>query len=476
MSLVVSGATIIDGVAASPIEGRSIWIEAGRIRAIGRHQDIGVAADATVIDARGKFVIPGLMNGNVHLFCEFRLENLARYLGRYRELIVEAAQVALKNGVTTVFDTWGPRRSLMEARDRINAGATIGSRIFCAGNIIGFDGPISPDFAARAAEVASPAFTDRINAIFVENVGRHLMWLSPDEVASEVRTYIGKGVDFVKYACNEHFGGSAGAFLAFSPRVQAAIVEQAHRAGLTAQAHTMSVEGLRIATEAGCNIIQHANHTGPVAIPDSTLELMARRKTAAVVFPQTQRRLDWLATNESYRTRAMWKALDINVRNLIRSGVPLLLATDGVVLAPETLSDPRFESGWGGPWVDSLFNLATGHFTWLEAMEEKGGAPMEMLKAATLNLAVAYGKAKDLGSLEPGKIADLLILDKNPLLAAENYRSIHTILKDGVPVDRDALPDNPILGRPMERAAEEESYVRFLDAGHPLPMCGCMQG
>src|SRR5258705_13206172 len=64
-----------------------------------------------------------------------------------------------------------------------------------------------------------------------------------------------------------------GAFLSFSPRGQAAIVEEAHRAGLTAQAHSLSVEGLRIAIEAGCNLITHCNVTGPVPIPESTLEL-----------------------------------------------------------------------------------------------------------------------------------------------------------------------------------------------------------
>src|SRR6202035_4635298 len=116
---------------------------------------------------------------------------------------------------------------------------------------------------------------------WVENVGRHLMWLTPEQVGQEVRAYIARGIDFIKYASNDHWPG---AFLAFSPRAQAFIVEEAHRVGITAQAHSMSVEGLRVAIEAGCDLITHCNITGPVSIPQATLELFAARRTGAVVF------------------------------------------------------------------------------------------------------------------------------------------------------------------------------------------------
>jgi imidazolonepropionase-like amidohydrolase len=479
MSLLINGATIIDGVSRAPIEGKSIWVEHGRIKGIGAPDELGAPPADQVVDARGKYVIPGLMNANVHLLCDIRLEILARYEGRYDELIAEAAQVALKNGLTTVFDTWGPRRFLIIVRDRISAGTLQGSRIFCAGNIIGFDGPYSQDNFERIMEVAggvSPTLAKRINAIWVENTGRHLMWMTPEQVAQEVRTYIGKGIDFIKYASNEHFGTSAGAFVAFSEQTQTAIVGEAHFAGISAQAHTMSVEGLRIAVEAGCDLIQHANITGPVPIPETTLKLLADRGVATVVFPWTQRGFEWLMRNvKRDLERAMWKASDINARNLIRSGGMLLMANDGAIFAPEMAADPEIGTSWGGaPIEDSLLSLAQGHFVWFKAMEEKGCPPMEMLKAATRNIALAYGKEKDLGTLEPGKIADILILDKNPLQAAENYRRIHTIVKEGVIVDRNALPTNPILTKsPEPPAPEEDHYIPFLGGGRKFPGCGC---
>jgi predicted amidohydrolase YtcJ len=99
-----------------------------------------------------------------------------------------------------------------------------------------------------------------------------------------------------------------------------------------------------------------------------------------------------------------------------------------------------------------------------------------MLKAATRNIAVAYGKGQELGAILPGFAADLVILDENPLQGAKNYRRIHAILKDGVVVDREALPVNPILTRPIEApTGEEASYRAFLSgSAFPLcPMCSC---
>lgn len=471
MSLIITGATIIDGVAEKPIRGHSLWIENGRIKAIARRDELGAPPHVNVVDARGKYLIPGLMNANVHLLIDMRFENLVRHAGRYDDLIAEAAQIALRNGVTTVFDTVGMRAHLISVRDKINSGKLPGSRIFCAGWLIGMDGPISGDLYPGAASVASPAFTKRINAVCAENVGRHLMWLPPEEVVEHVRTYMAKGVDFIKFCSNDHCQGAYGAFLAFSPRVQAAMVQEAHRAGTTAQAHTTSIEGLLVAIEAGCDIVQHANHTGPVPIPQSTLELFSSRRVGTVVFPNTQQQVDWFIKHATFRPRAMWEAMDLNARNFVRSGAFLLLGTDGGVFPPEWAKDPSLTQYLGEREEDWLMSLAAGHFYWLRAMEEKECPPMEMLRAATRNIAVAYGKEKDLGTLEAGKIADLLILDENPLEAAKNYQSIYMIIKDGAIVDRDSLPLNPILTRPMEHAEEEACYVPFLFGGGNGPPC-----
>src|SRR5688572_7338499 len=75
MSLIITGAAILDGVAEEPIEGHSIWIDGGRIKAVCRCDELGAPPGAEFIDARGKYAIPGLMNANVHLLNDVRLEN-----------------------------------------------------------------------------------------------------------------------------------------------------------------------------------------------------------------------------------------------------------------------------------------------------------------------------------------------------------------------------------------------------------------
>ena len=87
--------------------------------------------------------------------------------------------------------------------------------------------------------------------------------------------------------------------------------------------------GLRVAVDAGCDLIQHCNKTGPVPIPEQTLEIMAQRKVGAVVFPHTERGIDWLLENLPENQHRTWQTSDINVRNLIRAGATLLMANDG---------------------------------------------------------------------------------------------------------------------------------------------------
>jgi len=459
MSLLISGATIIDGVSDAPLAGHSIWIEGRRIKAITRGAEVERVSGARTINAHGKYIIPGLMDANVHLMGDVRLENVVRYEGRYEDLILEAAQIALKSGLTTVFDTFGPRQPLISVRDKINSGEVPGSRIFCAGNIIGLDGVISRDFNARALDVASGALIERLNGIWASNVGPALSWMTPEQVAREVRAYIAKGIDFVKYASSEHRWGDPTTFLVFSAQSQAAIVNAAHEAGITAQAHATSVESLRVAVEAGCDLIQHCNITGPVPIPDSTLELIAQRGTGAVVFPFTRRRFDWIL-EKCPVDRPYFSTSDTNCRNLIQAGARVLLATDAFVMSSEFLTDPVLTQYWSAPGEDNLAELGQGHFHWLKAMEEKGFPPMELLRAATRNIARAYGKDADLGTLQPGKLADLLILEKNPLESADNYRSIDTIIRDGAVVDRTPLPLNPLLTLPAAAASAETLAYR----------------
>jgi imidazolonepropionase-like amidohydrolase len=439
-TIAITGGTIIDGTGAEPIGEGVLLIQNGRIAAVGNMRDVRVPASATTIDARGKYIIPGMMDANLHLFLNLDLETLIKYEDRYHEIIVEAAQIALKTGQTTVFDTWGPRAALVRARDLINSGKVPGSRIYLAGNIIGFDGPLSADFRANAAPFVSKAFAKRTNETWEQGTGRSLLWMTPEEVANAIREYARKDVDLLKYGGSGHVDMN---FISFSPRAQRAIVEEGHRAGLTVQAHTTSVESLDMAIEAGVDIVTHGDITGPTrAIPDETIRKLVERGVAVSALPVTQRHVEAMEKHAPNRTLLPYfKIAKTNHRNMIKAGVRMLLSTDAGIEHPLLTSESPTVAA---DTVDPRVKLGEGHFNALMALEEEGMDRMEILKTATSNIAKAY-KLADLGSLQAGKIADIVLLDANPLESARNYRRIHTVIKDGKVVDLRALPAAPII-------------------------------
>lgn len=439
-TLAVTGATIIDGTGKAPLSDGVVLITNGRITRIGTARDVQVPANTRTIDAAGKFVIPGLMDANLHLYLNLDLETLIKYEGRYHEIAIEGAQIALKTGQTTVFDTWGPRDALIKARDMINSGQAIGSRIYLAGNIIGFDGPLSADFRLPAAPFVSKAFATRTNEAWELGTGRKLQWMYPEEVRAAVRTYAASGVDFLKYGASGHQDMN---FLTFSPRQQLAIVEEGHRAGKTVQAHVTGPESFDMAVDAGVDILTHGDMSGPThTIPEETLKKTAAKGVAVSVLAVTQRHYEGLKKHQAQSILTPFFGISHqNIKNMIKYQVRIILSTDAGIEHPVLRAESRTIAA---DTTDPRVKLGEGHFNGLVALEELGMEPMEILKSVTSHVAKAY-KHTDIGTLEPGKIADLVILDADPLASARNYRRINAVIKDGKVVDLKALPTAPII-------------------------------
>ena len=440
-TLAVVGGTVIDGTGADPLPEATVLVQDGRIVAVGPVDEVDIPSGARRIDATGDFVIPGLMDANLHLFLNADLETLIKYEDRYHEIILEAAQITLKTGQTTVFDTWGPRAALARARDMINRGESPGSTIHLAGNIIGFTGPLGADFRAQFAPHVSKAFVRRINDAWEEGTGRELLWLTPDSVAQVIRQYTTLGMDFLKYGASGHVDMN---FIAFSPRAQRAIVDEGHRAGMTVQTHTTSVESLDMAIDAGVDIVTHGGISGPmIPIPDETIDKLVERGVAISALAITQRRLDALEREapDGILTPYMQVSKE-NHRRMIQAGVTLLVSTDAGIENPVLRSESLTLAA---DTVDPRVKLGEGHFNALLAFEEMGMAPMEILRSATSHVARAYRMDDEIGSLEEGKAADLVILDENPLVSARNYRSILAVVKEGMVVDLESLPLAPII-------------------------------
>jgi len=430
--LALTKVTIIDGRGGAPVPDGVVVMDNGRITAIGPAASVTIPRGAKVLDKAGKYVIPGLMDANVHLHLNLDVDTLLRFRGRYADIVVEAAQLALKTGQTTVFDTWGPYPDLRAARARINSGKDVGSRIYFAGNIIGFDGPVSDDFRDEFKGILRPDTIDYLNRRWTQGTGRELLWDTADEVGKRITVYAAKDVDFLKYAANGHKDYS---FMEFSQGAQNAIVKAGHGAGKTVQAHVHSVEGIQAAIDAGVDILTHCDITPERTIPPAIIAEIAAKKVSCSALPVTEA----YQASQSKQLEPIYANSRINIKNLINAGVNVMLSTDAGIQHPLPVKNPE------KPEVDVRTRLGEGHFFALVGLEQLGVDPMKALQTATINVARGYKLDKDFGTLETGKYADMVVLDANPLAAARNYRSINMVIKAGEPVDLTKLPTAPLI-------------------------------
>lgn len=443
-TLALRNANVIDGTGRPVSTDTTVLVEGGVIQEVGSSERVGVPHSAEVVDLAGAWVIPGLMDANVHLVAARTADTLLEFERRYHELAAEAAELTLWAGVTTVFDTWGPIGPLSEARDAIATGARVGSRIYCSGNIVGLGGPMSADFADVGA-VLDADTVRRIDEQWERGTGPRLCSMSVGEIGERVASYIDETEpNFVKYAASDHLSGAR--YLLFSESAQRRIVEVVHERGLRAQAHTTTVESLRMEIEAGADLLQHGDATIDQAIPDNLLDVIVDRELPVAALLVTERHLEW---NEAHARGLMahlrhWT--DVNDRALIGRGARLLLTTDGFAYGKRIKNHPGFRSGMLSDDVpDMPTQLGRSHLHWLAAAHERGMPAMEVLRSATSYIADAYGVGDRLGTVEVGKVADLVVLDADPLEDPSAYGKVRHVLKDGRFVDREALGRDLLL-------------------------------
>ncbi|WP_202900395.1 amidohydrolase family protein [Parvularcula oceani] len=455
--ILITDVTVIDGTGAAPMSGRTVAIEDGRIIRIGRARD-DEDAD-TVIDGSGLYLLPGFIDSNVHLTVygnARRRETVVRYGPRNEELALESAQRHLAHGVTTVRDSYGDLQSLLAVRDRIEAGEATGARMLVAGNIVGWGGPFSITFSLLPEDELTH-FQQTWNDRITQGVGEELMDMGPEGVREAINAYLDKGVDFIKYGGSGHFRRPV--LIGFSPRVQEVIVEETHERGKIAETHATSQESLRLAVEAGIDLIQHPEILS-ADYPDDLIELIVEEDVLCAMRPNMltgriwsehlERREAALAAQsempppatgaqENRRAEARGDDLELqrrNARRLIAAGCPVTIATDNYQGdAPELRGEPKpleQEAGMG-----SLLAI--------EGLVELGMTPMEALMAATRNGARAAGMADEIGAIEEGMIADLVLLGSNPLDDIANVHDIEAVIAKGRVIDIDSLPEQRIF-------------------------------
>ena len=490
----VVGATLIDGNGGTPVTDAVVVITGNRITAVGTRASTPVPKGAKVIDGAGKWLVPGFIDTNVHVSLYGGLESMARYEDRFTDIAIEGAQLELKFGFTSVRDSYGMLKPLKEAREKINRGEAVGARLTFAGNIVGWGGPWSYTFTGTRQDNLS-LFQEQMNDAVAANGGEALMNMTPAELRVAINKYLDQGVDFVKY------GGTSHAFfpamIGFSEAAQKALVEEVHKRGKVAETHSTSPEGLRLSVEAGVDLIQHPEHTDAMIPPELMKQIVDRGVICSMLentitgkaWTDFQRRLKSKADSATradsvkradsakvatkgdtlksfmdstiadllkFRPIRPKTAVELaadssnnrtiyarkNAEALIKAGCITTVSTDNYrASAPEFTKQPRAENQQPG----------TGSVISLEGLVELGMTPMQAITAATKNGALAMRMQDQIGTIETGKLADLLLLGGDPLADIHNVRKLALVMQGGVVVDHARLPLKPIFYKPIPK-------------------------
>jgi imidazolonepropionase-like amidohydrolase len=395
---------LIDGTSNRAADDVTIVVDGNRITAIESGLRPGTAQDQ-VIDLRNATVLPGLMDMHVHLTEEASPGyELARYKKSPSDYALDGVVYAdrtLKAGFTTVRDCGDLLFNVaFSLRNAINAGKIVGPRIFAAGRIIastGGHGDFTNGWGPHL--IAGPGVEDNV----VDG---------PAEAMRAVRQHYKEGADFIKITVT---GGvlsiaKSGQAPQFNDEELRAIINTAHDYGLTVAAHAHGLEGMRRAVNAGIDSIEHGTFMDH--------DLMLLMKSKGTYYVPTLSAGRWVYEQaqkpDAYPEIVRAKALTIGPQlqktfaEAYKAGVRIMFGTDASVF-PHGLNAREFQY-----------------------MVEGGMPPMEAIKAATM-VPAKFLKIDDrLGSVEKGKLADIIAVPGDPLADITALQRVSFVMKDGV--------------------------------------------
>ncbi|MGB9122218.1 MAG: amidohydrolase family protein, partial [Candidatus Angelobacter sp.] len=385
----IVGGRLIDGTGKPAIENSVVILQNGKIAAAGPAASTPVPQGAQIVDAHGKSVLPGLWEMHAH----------------FEQ--VEWGPIYLATGVTTARDVGNEREFIVAARDAIAAGKGIGPRLVMAGVVDG-SGPFS------------------LGVIRVD---------TPEQAREQVQKYKAAGFQQIKI------------YSSVKPDILKIVTAEAHRLGMTVTGHIPfgmnAIQGI----EDGMDQINHVEYLTPLMVDpksqtidpdapnvkkvinlllehhivvDPTLALMevilhpldhpisGFEPGILRVAPELREALETMGVppQKGEQMAAVFRSMVATVRVLHQAGVPIVAGTDQTV--------PGFS-------LDREIELHV----------EAGFTPMEAIQSATLVAARAMGMEKDSGTIEPGKRADVILVDGNPLENISDIRKVSAVFAAG---------------------------------------------
>jgi imidazolonepropionase-like amidohydrolase len=411
--LALVGGRLIDGFGGPPLENAVILVRGNKIEAVGRMGEVQVPAGARVISTEGFTVMPGMMDMHVHLMIighsDYDYWDRA-YRGKWRDVIMPiAAKELLSAGVTTVRDLGAPLDDILAVRDRIARGEIPGPRVFASGPFL--------------QKMSPPGEADFRWAVS-----------GPEDARAKTKKVLDAGVDLVKVIDQDQM----------TLEELKAIVETAHAAGKHVTVHAHRAEEIRQGIRAGVDSFEHTGLATQPGYPDDILAMLRERNATLYWCPTIEGLYLYPYTVDQFPERLddprlkadlppdiyldVRRSLDHPERlayfQLVRRRVPTLankfvqLRSTGVTIVTGTDSGIPLNFHFDSTWRE------------LDTFVRLGMDPMDAIRASTYWPAKLL-KREDLGTIAQGKLADIIVVDGDPLRSMESLRHLVHIMKDG---------------------------------------------
>jgi len=453
--VLIINAEIVDVMGGSVLHRRGILIHDGRINDILTEKKVAAASADRTIDAAGMFVIPGLINGHCHMILPSVLDFSPEVMAAVRRQIERNFEECITHGVTTVRDAFAMPKYMRGLAERVESEALMGPRVFSAGPLINVPGGYPdylPDLPQAITKKWGPA---------VIRVG------TPQEARDAVRRNHEEGSSFIKLAFDDHslLVGQKPIPVLDDQQLMA-IVEEAHERGLKVSAHHRFRRAFVRGTQFGLDGLEHL--PGDEVLDDAEVEAFVAGGHHIVPTIQVAWALSGYSKNDPYLDDPMVQNALANRLETVRSVYPALCEppihkammrmearlrdasfTERRHLMP--MLDPKIFTasfikgrenlnklyhagaligcGNDGGTPQSIPGLLGQEMILLDRFSDM--TPMDILRSATINNARILGVEEELGSVEKGKLADLVLLAGNPLENMECVLHPQAVFKEG---------------------------------------------
>lgn len=416
-TIALVGGMLINGLSVPPLHDATVIIQGDRIVQAGPAAQIKIPADATVIDTRGQTIMPGLIEAHGHLMMlgyadEGGWFNWLKTEGKkysVEDIMELSAYQMLESGVTSVVDLGGTPQDSINLRDRINKGEIPGPRLQVAGPLI-----------TRTPYLGFPADASAVIK-------------SPEEGAEAVERLYKMGVDVIK----AHAGLTREDYFA--------IVKAAHAHHMKVHAHVYEEEAVRNAFESGVDVLEHVGSAGVPKFSPELVRAIAEsgRPVVLTVYHRSWLYPDTVAFPERLQdplVKAMfpqdiWDAVQASFKNWQAAGY--FAQIDRQEKYREPLTKQWIESGAVmGVGTDSGTPLnfnGDGLVREMKTLVDEGVPPLEVISDDTRVAATRIMGKRDLGTVEPGKLADVIVVPGNPIYSDMlDIHDVQVVIKGGV--------------------------------------------